>query len=529
IEAACSSLGLKTMLQVEYANEKLTNEEYKTYLKVILECLGQETPRFQVFDAEECKIEGNRLEFLIPHDAAGVEDLLLPIKKKFNEYGLHVEIALVRDEKASVQAELDAMQKEMEDALAKQKAEALEVQKINEQIQKEKKYTRPQAPTEISLIEDIPNTLNEITIYQNTNGPCIFTIDAYIFGIEIKTFAKTKSSLATIKVTDESDSILVKKWLRTDTEKDLYERDMKEGSRLKITGKAEYDSFAKQVVINATTIEYIGKKENVSVTDTAEVKRVELHCHTKMSNLDGLTEATDYVKTAIEWGWKSMAFTDHNGIYSVPDIAHALEKYPDFKPIYGVELNYVDDEEYYIAFDNQPKELKDASYIVFDLETTGLSQAYDEIIEIAAVKVYQGGIIDKFETFVNPKMPIPEKITSITTITDEMVKDSLTIEDILPKFLEFCKGSILVAHNAAFDVGMIYKDMHRCGIEVTHFPVIDTVNLFRVLHHDDVKKFNLAAMAKFFKVKQEQHHRAIDDTRVTALCFITMLNELFQR
>ncbi|MDE6656099.1 MAG: hypothetical protein K2J85_03820, partial [Anaeroplasmataceae bacterium] len=142
LEKACSAIGLKSSLQVEYANEKLSGEEFRTYLKVVLEYLKEESPRFQVFDAEECKIETNRLQFLIPHDAAGVEDLLLPIKKKFNEYGLHVEIALVRDEKASVQAELDAMQKEMEETLAKQKAEAVAVQKINEQIQKEKKYTR---------------------------------------------------------------------------------------------------------------------------------------------------------------------------------------------------------------------------------------------------------------------------------------------------------------------------------------------------------------------------------------------------
>ena len=144
-----------------------------------------------------------------------------------------------------------------------------------------------------------------------------------------------------MKVTDETDSIIVKKWLRTDTEKELYERDMVENSRLKITGKAEFDSFAKQVVLNASSVEYIGKKEVSIVNDDAPKKRVELHCHTKMSNLDGLTEASDYVKTAIEWGWSAMAFTDHNGLYSVPDIAHALEKHPDFKPIYGVELNYI--------------------------------------------------------------------------------------------------------------------------------------------------------------------------------------------
>ncbi|MDE6656223.1 MAG: PHP domain-containing protein, partial [Anaeroplasmataceae bacterium] len=273
----------------------------------------------------------------------------------------------------------------------------------------------------------------------------------------------------------------------------------------------------------ATSIEYIGKKESVSVTDSAEVKRVELHCHTKMSNLDGLTEATDYVKAAAEWGWKAMAFTDHNGIYSVPDIAHAIEKYPDFKPIYGVELNYINDEKYFITLDERDIELKDATYVVFDIETTGLSQSYDEIIEIAAHKVYQGGIIDTFEVFVNPGFPIPEKIVGITHITDDMVKDALSIEEILPKFMDFCKDAILVAHNATFDVGMIYRDVKKYHMGYEMLPVIDTLNLFRAGYGTEVKTFNLKSLCKYFKVKQEQHHRATDDTRVTALCFIQML------
>ncbi|MDE7263291.1 MAG: PolC-type DNA polymerase III [Anaeroplasmataceae bacterium] len=520
---------MKIVLEVEYIKENLASLEYKAYLEAILEELGHESPRFVVFSAEECKIEENRLHFTIPCDAAGVEDLIQPILKKFEDYGLHVHIALLRDEKSSVQEELNALQREIEETLAKQKSEAESVQKINEQIQKEKKYVRTQAPSEISLIKDIPNTQYDISVYQNTHGLCNFTIDAYIFGIEIRSFAKTKSSLATIKVTDESDSILVKKWLRTDTEKELYEKDMKEGSRLKISGKAEFDSFAKQVVINATSIEYIGKKEESRITDTAPVKRVELHCHTKMSNLDGLTDAVDYVKTAIEWDWKAMAFTDHNGIYSVPDIAHAIEKYPDFKPIYGVELNYINDEKYFITLDQRDIELRDATYVVFDIETTGLSQTYDEIIEIAAHKVVQGGIVDTFEVFVNPGRPIPEKIVGITHITDDMVKDALGIEEILPKFMKFCEGAILVAHNASFDVGMIYRDIKKYHMGYEMLPVIDTLNLFRAGYGTEVKTFNLKSLSKYFKVKQEQHHRATDDTRVTALCFIQMLSDLFKR
>ncbi|MDE7161720.1 MAG: PolC-type DNA polymerase III, partial [Anaeroplasmataceae bacterium] len=523
------AIGLKVTFEIEYANIRLSDEEYSVYTAAILDALKEESPRFSVFDAKECRIENQQLLFTIPCDAAGVEDLLSPIEKKFQDFGLPMKVALVKDEQKSVQAELDALQKEIEDTLVKQKQEAESIQKINTQIQNEKKYVKQQAPTDIALIQDIPNSLNDISIYQNTKGPCIFTIDAYIFGIEIRSFPKTKSSLATIKVTDESDSILVKKWLRTDTEKELFERDMVVDSRLKITGKAEYDSYAKQVVLNATSIVYLGKKEAEQVEDNAPVKRVELHAHTKMSNLDGLTEPADYINQAIAWGWNAMAFTDHNGLYSVPDIAHALEKYPDFKPIYGVELNYINDEKYFITLDERDIELKDATYVVFDIETTGLSQTYDEIIEIAAHKVFQGGIIDTFEVFVNPGCPIPEKIVGITHITDDMVKDALSIQEILPKFMEFCKDSILVAHNATFDVGMIYRDVKKYHMGYEMLPVIDTLNLFRAGYGTEVKTFNLKSLSKYFKVKQEQHHRATDDTRVTALCFVQMLSDLFKR
>ncbi len=524
-----NEIGLKVNIQIEYMNQKLSNEEYRSYLKVILDKLALESPRYNVFDAKDCKIENNVITFLIPHDATGVEELLLPIKNKFLEYGIDVKLVLFKDEKLSVQAELDELQKQIDDTLAKQKAEAMAVQKVNEQFQNQKKYTRSFTPTDISYIKDIPNSLNDITIYQNTNGLCIFVIDVTVFGIEVKTFPKTKSSLAQLKVTDETDSIIVKKWLRTDAEKELYENQIGVGSRLKITGKAEYDTFAKQVVIMANNVEYLGVKEEKVVLDEAIKKRVELHCHTKMSNLDGLTDASDYIKMVSKWGWNSMAFTDHNGLYSVPDISHALDKYPDFKPIYGVELNYINDEKYFITFDKRDIELKNATYVVFDIETTGLSQSYDEIIEIAAHKVYQGGIIDTFETFVNPGISIPEKIVEITHIDDSMVKDALSIKEVLPKFMDFCKDSILVAHNAKFDVGMIYRDVKKYGFNYEMLPVIDTLNLFRAGYGTEVKTFNLKSLSKYFKVKQEQHHRATDDTRVTALCFVQMLNDLFNK
>lgn len=522
-------LEIQTETAICYEDDRLNESDFKEYLKAILTRLTQTSGRFKILDLNECFIEDNQIKFNVACDALGVDDLCEPIRKAFEQYGLSVTVLLVKDEKKSIQAQIDALQKEIDDTLEQQRQQAKEVHRINETMQTERKYNRNTAPSSISFIKNIPNSQNELSIYENTNGLPIFLIHATVFGMEVRSFAKTKSSLATLKVTDETDSIMVKKWLRSDTEKELFEKEMATGSLLRIIGKAEFDSYAKQVVLTASTIQYLGKKQEEEVMDSALEKRVELHCHTKMSNLDGLTDAEDYLKTVGKWGWKAMAFTDHNGVYAIPDIAHAIEKMPDFKPIYGVELNYVDDEKYAIAFDRRDIPLKDASYVVFDIETTGLSQSYDEIIEIAACKVYQGGIIDTYEVFVNPKIPIPEKIKELTTITDEMVEDALPIEDILPQFMEFCKGSILVAHNAQFDVGMIVRDLKRYRIPYESFPVIDTLNLFRAGYYQEVKTFNLKSLAKHFKVKQEQHHRAIDDTRVTAQCFIAMLHDLFRK
>lgn len=523
-------LDLKLEVTIGYEDDSLTEEEYKEYLDEVLKVLISSSARFKALSVDDCRFESHKLTFLVAYDALGVDDLCLPVKKAFEKYGLLVDVFVEQDQTKSVQAQIDALDKKIDDELTRQHQEALQAQKFNNEIKNQKtRYGNKFVPQIVSKIKSIPSTQFELTKYQNENGFPTFLINAYVFGIEIKTFLKTKSALATIKVTDDSDSIVVKKWLRTEQEKQLYEEQITSGVELRIIGNAEYDNYAKDVVLTASSIEAIGKHKEEVVVDDAPVKRVELHCHTKSSTLDGLTEPADYVKLAASWGWKAMAFTDHNGVYAIPDVNHAIEKLPDFKPIYGTELSYVDDSKYFITFDKRDISLRDAYYVVFDIETTGLSQSYDEIIEIAACKVYQGGIVDSFEVFVNPKMHIPEKITDLTSITDDMVASAGTIEAVLPKFMEFCKGSILVAHNAKFDVGMIYRDVKRLNLDCEVLPVIDTLNLFRCGYYEEVKTFNLKSLSKYFKVKQEHHHRAIDDTRVTALCFICMLNDLYKK
>ena len=253
---------ISSSVYVRYADYFLSVDDYKAYLAHILKGLVDVSGRYKIFDINECRINGNHIEFLVAYDALGVDDLCKPLIDEFKKYGLPVEISLVKDERRSVQAELDALQREQDLVLAKQKEEARHIQQVNENMQNERKRNRNGInPENLSYIKDIPSTQNEISMYENTKGIPVFLINAYIFGIEIRSFTKTKSSLATIKVTDETDSIIVKKWIRTETEKELFERDMVVGSNLRIIGKAEFDSYSKQVVLTASSIQSLGKKE----------------------------------------------------------------------------------------------------------------------------------------------------------------------------------------------------------------------------------------------------------------------------
>ena len=262
--------------------------------------------------------------------------------------------------------------------------------------------------------------------------------------------------------------------------------------------------------------------------DNAVEKRVELHCHTKMSDMDGVSEVKDLVKRAHDWGHKAIAITDHGVVQAFPDANHyieTLDKDDPFKVIYGVEGYLVDDLQD-VAVNEKGQSLK-GTYVVFDLETTGFSSAKDKIIEIGAVKVENGEITDKYSTFVNPKIPIPFRITQLTSITDEMVMGSPEIETILPQFLKFVGDAVLVAHNASFDVSFIEENCRQQGIE-PDFTSVDTVGLARVLL-PTLSKFKLNVVAKALNISQEHHHRAVDDARVTAEIYVKFIQMLEER
>ena len=328
-------------------------------------------------------------------------------------------------------------------------------------------------------------------------------------------------------VTDFTDTIMVKMFTRNDQLPDLL-AEIKKGVFLKIKGVTTIDKFDGELTIGSVT--GIRKTSDFRVTrkDKYPEKRVELHCHTKMSDMDGVSEAKDLVKRAHDWGHPAIAITDHGVVQGFTDANHVIEdldKDDPFKVIYGVE-GYLVDDLTKIAENEKGQDLE-GTYVVFDIETTGFSAVTDRIIEIGAVKVEDGKITDKFSTFVNPKRPIPFRITELTGITDEMVIDSPDIETILPQFIEFIGDAVLVAHNASFDVGFIEQNCKRQKIEAD-FTYVDTVALARVLL-PALNRFKLDTVAKALNISLENHHRAVDDAGCTAEIFVKFVQMLKER
>ena len=347
-------------------------------------------------------------------------------------------------------------------------------------------------------IEATPiNEINERSGYVAVLGD-VFKVDTME--------TKTGKIILTFYITDYTSSITVKCFLKPQ-EKDEVLDNVKKGLYCKVRGEAVYDTYQREVVIMGRDILKMKKMEKM---DGAEEKRVELHCHTTMSAMDGVTPVSKIIERAAKWGHPAIAITDHGVVQAFPDAQIAAKK-NKIKVIYGVE-GYLVDDGVPLALNEKGQNLDD-TYVVFDLETTGFSSKNDKIIEIGAVKIRNGEIIDNFSEFVNPRRPIPYKIIELTGINDDMVRDAQSIEDILPRFIEFIGDSVVVAHNASFDCSFISKNCNDLGLKFEP-TIVDTVPLCRFLY-PELKSVKLNIVAKHLGVKLESHHRAVDDAKAT--------------
>ena len=336
---------------------------------------------------------------------------------------------------------------------------------------------------------------------------------------------KSGKTLFSFDLYDGTSTITCKAFLEKDKAKKIMKR-IQKSKGIKLAGTAQMDTFSNELTVMANTIiETEGLKKEIR-QDNSEVKRVELHMHTQMSQMDAMTSATDLIKRAMKWEMKSIAITDHGVVQAFPE-AHKLLGYdnPDMKIIYGVEAYLAPDKNAIVT--NPKGQDIDTTYCVLDLETTGFSATTEKITEVGIMKIKNGEVLDQFSCFVNPEKHIPQRVSEVTNITDDMVADSETIDKVFPKILDFIKDSVLVAHNAPFDMGFLKQNAKNLGYEFD-YTYLDTLSLAKDLF-PDYKKYKLGKIADNLGIKVEVAHRALDDVDTTVKVFNVMMDMLKKR
>ena len=375
---------------------------------------------------------------------------------------------------------------------------------------------------DISEIENVYNTVKDINIIPLRNVTldlASFTVCGEVFGYEKRLTKKQDKCIVSFYIGDREASHVVKMFYSKDKD-DEYSK-ISDGKCIIMTARAQVDKFDGTPCLNPSAIGIISKKKK---TDNAKEKRVELHLHTMLSMMDSVFSCSDVIKTAVQYGHRAIAITDHGNVQAFPEILAAVRKQKaDIKILYGIESYFVDDTAKAV-FGEDDANFKNDKFCVFDIETTGLSAKECKITEIGAVIYQNGEIIDTFSSFVNPHEALTEQISSLTGITDDMLKDAPDIDKVLPEFLEFSKGCIYIAHNATFDIGFISKNCDDLSIPFAP-TYIDTVSVSRYTN-PDLKKHTLDSVAKYFSLGDFNHHRAKDDAYMLCLIFKKLIEKL---
>ncbi|MBL1227487.1 PolC-type DNA polymerase III [Enterococcus sp. BWR-S5] len=437
------------------------------------------------------------------------------IENLYSQYGFkrfHIEPKMDQQQAERVLKLFEERKQEQAEAFQQQAAESLVK---HEQRKKEKQASVGTLDGPVKLGRNIPSDEAILPMSNILEEERRVTIEGFIFDKEIREL-RSKRKILILKITDYTSSFIVKKFSNGEKDEQVFEA-IKPKSWIRVRGSVQEDTFMRDLVMNAQDLMEVTHESRKDYLPEGE-KRVELHVHSNMSTMDATNNIGDLVAQAGKWGHKAIAITDHGGAQGFPD-AHSAGKKAGVKILYGVEANVVDDG-VPIAYNEAHIELSEATYVVFDVETTGLSAVYDTIIELAAVKMHKGNIIETFEQFIDPGHPLSQTTINLTGITDEMVRGSKSEEEVLRLFKEFAEGTILVAHNASFDMGFLNTSNGKYGIPEAENPVIDTLELSRYLH-PTFKSHRLNTLSKKFGVNLEQHHRAIYDSESTGhLCWI---------
>ncbi len=429
-------------------------------------------------------------------------------KKGLRNYQLHFEISRNDEEFEQFQK-----QKKEEEQSYIERA----IKEKEERAKQDKEQGTENLPLKIGReIQDEPSPIRDILEEEKS-----MVIQGYIFDVDIRNL-RSGRDLLIVSLTDYTDSIQIKMFSKGDEQKELFKQ-VKEGVWIKARGSIQTDTFTNELMMMGNDLHEVKPKER---QDFSENKRVELHAHTTMSQMDATVSASNLIARAAKWGHPAVAITDHAVVQAFPE-AHAAGEKHGIKVLYGLEANLVDDG-VPVAYNPSPVDLNEATYIVFDVETTGLSAAYDKIIELAAVKVYQGEIIDRFERFANPHQKLSQTTIDLTGITDDMLVGAPEIDEVMKDFHEWMGQDILVAHNASFDIGFINAAFERINYEKVTNPVIDTLELARLLY-PNLKNHRLNTLCKHLNIELTQHHRAIYDAEATGYLLWNLVKSAMEK
>ena len=497
------------------AEDQVCDEkEVKLYWAYFLQSISDLLPSHVQILEQPQSIDGNQIQFTVRTEAEAVS-LQKKLDKKFHEfceacglikYHLHFQ----------VNTEMEELENFRKQTIEEDKLIVLNSIKEQKEREKNGQATKQKVFKIGSKINDEPVSMDEI-LEEEYN----ITVQGYVFSKEVRKL-RSGRSLLMLKVTDYTDSLEVKLFSRNEEDEEMFDQ-LKEGIWVKARGRIQTDNYSNELTMMANDIEQVNVKTR---QDEAEEKRVELHAHTTMSQLDAVVSPSRLIEQAAKWGHQAVAITDHAGVQGFPEAFFAANDH-DIKVLYGVEANVVNDG-VPIVYNEKDIDLKNGTYVVFDVETTGLSSVYDTIIELAAVKVHQGEIIDRFESFANPHRKLSDKIVELTNITDDMLKDAPEVETVLRQFHDWTKDSILVAHNATFDIGFLNQGYKQIGLDMVTNPVIDTLELARFLV-PELGNHRLNTLCNHFNIELTQHHRAIYDAEATGYLFWKLVELLEER
>lgn len=509
--------------ELKVMNPEFQVETVHDYWRICLQEMdGMSPPTQKLLNEQIPKMNGNKMIITVRNEPEGqniknkYSGVIPSIYQTFGFPPLMIDTEVSNDTK-EIESFMKAKEKEDQEkaflALTEMQKKDSEKEKAGEGV--------PDGPLSIGLtIKDDADfrKLEEITEEERR-----VAFEGFVFFAETKEL-RSGRTLLTFKITDYTSSIMVKMFSRDKEDAALFGR-VKKGMWLKVRGSIQNDTFVRDLVMIGNDLNEIKPVER---KDTApeDQKRVELHLHTPMSQMDAVTPVSTLIAQAKKWGHKAIAVTDHAVAQSFPE-AFGAGKNNDIKILYGVEANLVDDG-VPIAYNDSHRLLADDTFIVFDVETTGLSAVYDTIIELAAVKIRGGDIIDRFESFANPHHKLSATTINLTGITDDMVETAPEVAEVLKRFYDWAEDGILVAHNATFDMGFLNVGYKKIGLGKAQNPVIDTLELARFLY-PDMKNHRLNTLAKKFDVELTQHHRAIYDAEATGYLLLKMLKDALEK